>query len=60
MKNGEKKATDRMNWRLLIENAVRESERNKTDNGNGNHDQFNPVDRDAKKRTTTNCNLSLV
>ena len=49
----------RMNWRLLLENVVREKERKKKHNGNGNHGQLTPDDGDAKKRTTKQFDQSI-
>ena len=49
------KMIDRMIWRLLTENVVREKKNN---NGKGNHCQLNPDDSDAKKIITTKCNDS--
>ena len=54
-----KRVTARRNWRLLIQNVVRQTfveEKRR----NGNHGQLTPDDRDAKKRRTTKCSLTLV
>ena len=43
------KIIERKNWRLVIENVVKKSERKKKDNGKGNHGQPTPDDADTRK-----------
>ena len=53
-----------MNWRLLIENVVREKREEEKDNGKRNHGQQEIMvvtyDDSEAKKIITKCNLTIV